>query len=66
MAVPGRSVLWVDVVNGMCDCLRTDNWKGSQTVVARFIFGVKRHGATSNVLKQVAEMKEQDPPEEFS
>ena len=55
----------MEVVNGICNCLRTDNWKGSQTVVARFIFGVNRHGAKSTVLKQVAETNAQVPPEEF-
>ena len=59
-------MLWVEVVNGICNCLRTDNCKGSQTVVGRLMFGVNRHGAKSTVLKQVAEMKEQVPPEEFS
>ena len=62
---PLSSGHWVEVVYGMCNCLRTDDWRGSQTVVARFNFVVKRHGTKSTVLKQVAETKEQVPPEEF-
>ena len=33
--------------------------------MARFLFGVKRYGARSTVLKEVAETKEQVAPEEF-